>query len=48
MIKKLFTSLQIYADAMLQEFSCYNNSALETVADLLENPQEITLLFTDL
>lgn len=48
MRKKLLTSLQVYAEGTLQESSCYNNSALETVADLLEDPQEITFLFTDL
>lgn len=48
MRKKLLTSLQIYAEGMLQEFSCYNNSASETVADVLEDPREITFLFTDL
>lgn len=34
---------------MIQEFRCYNKSALETTADLLEEKlQETTSLFTGL
>jgi len=44
--KKLLTSLWIYAEGILQKFRC-KNSVSETVSDVLEDPQEITFLFTD-